>query len=132
MRSRFLLMVFVLLSSSPVFSGDITKSRTVEEFFKEKTALRVAADAIETYKTTLTQMSEQVIKQAESLAKKENRTTILDRDIQRATDDVFRRSPRTVAELMEKIKQLSIIDLAALSNQIKAYGDDLLNDKKKK
>ena len=53
-------------------------------------------------------------------------------DIQRATDDVFRRSPLTVAELMEKIKQLSIIDLAALSNQIKAYGDDLLNDKKKK
>ena len=132
MRSRFLLMVFVLLSSSPVFSGDITKSRTVEEFFKEKTALRVAADAIETYKTTLTQMSEQVIKQAESLAKKENRTTILDRDIQRATDDVFRRSPLTVAELMEKIKLLSIIDLAALSNQVKAYGDDLLETKKKK
>jgi histone H3/H4 len=132
MRSRFLLMAFVLLSSSPVFSGDITKSRTVEEFFKEKTALRVAADAIETYKTTLTQMSEQVIKQAEALAKKENRTTILDRDIQRATDDVFRRSPLTVAELMEKIKQLSIIDLAALSNQVKAYGDDLLETKKKK
>ena len=132
MRSRFLLMVFVLLSSSPVFSGDITKSRTVEEFFKEKTALRVAADAIETYKTTLTKMSEEVIKQAEALAKKENRTTILDRDIQRATDDVFRRSPLTVAELMEKIKQLSIIDLAALSNQVKAYGDDLLETKKKK
>ena len=132
MRSRFLLMVFVLLSSSPVFSGDITKSRTVEEFFKEKTALRVAADAIETYKTTLTKMSEEVIKQAEALAKKENRTTILDRDIQRATDDVFRRSPLTVAELMEKIKLLSIIDLAALSNQVKAYGDDLLETKKKK
>ena len=132
MRSRFLLMAFVLLSSSPAFSGDITKSRTVEEFFKEKTALRVAADAIETYKTTLTKMSKEVIKQAEALAKKENRTTILDRDIQRATDDVFRRSPLTVAELMEKIKQLSIIDLAALSNQVKAYGDDLLETKKKK
>ncbi len=132
MRSRFLLMAFVLLSSSPVFSGDITKSRTVEEFFKEKTKLRVAQEAIETYKTTLTKMSEQVIQQAETRAKEDNRTTILDRDIQRATDDVFRRSPLTVAELMEKIKQLSIIDLAALSNQIKAYGDDLLNDKKKK
>ena len=132
MRSRFLLMAFVLLSSSPVFSGDITKSRTVEEFFKEKTKLRVAQEAIETYKTTLTKMSEQVIQQAETRAKEDNRTTILDRDIQRATDDVFRHSPLTVAELMEKIKQLSIIDLAALSNQIKAYGDDLLNDKKKK
>lgn len=132
MRSRFLLMAFVLLSSSPVFSGDITKSRTVEEFFKEKTKLRVAQDAIETYKTTLTKMSEEVIKHAEARAQEDNRTTILDRDIQRATDDVFRRSPLTVAELMEKIKQLSIIDLAALSNQIKAYGDDLLNDKKKK
>jgi histone H3/H4 len=132
MRSRFLLMAFVLLSSSPVFSGDITKSRTVEEFFKEKTKLRVAQEAIETYKTTLTKMSEQVIQQAETRAKEDNRTTILDRDIQRATDDVFRRSPLTVAELMEKIKQLSIIDLAALSNQVKAYGDDLLETKKKK
>ena len=132
MRSRFLLMAFVLLSSSPVFSGDITKSRTVEEFFKEKTKLRVAQEAIETYKTTLTKMSEQVIQQAETRAKEDNRTTILDRDIQRATDDVFRRSPLTVAELMEKIKQLSIIDLAALSNQVKAYGDDLLDTKKKK
>jgi len=125
-------MAFVLLSSSPVFSGDITKSRTVEEFFKEKTKLRVAQEAIETYKTTLTKMSEQVIQQAETRAKEDNRTTILDRDIQRATDDVFRRSPLTVAELMEKIKQLSIIDLAALSNQVKAYGDDLLETKKKK
>lgn len=132
MRSRFLLMAFVLLSSSPVFSGDITKSRTVEEFFKEKTKLRVAQEAIETYKTTLTKMSEQVIQQAETRAKEDNRTTILDRDIQRATDDVFRRSPLTVAELMEKIKLLSIIDLAALSNQVKAYGDDLLETKKKK
>ena len=132
MRSRFLLMAFVLLSSSPVFSADITKSRTVEEFFKEKTKLRVAQEAIETYKTTLTKMSEQVIQQAETRAKEDNRTTILDRDIQRATDDVFRRSPLTVAELMEKIKQLSIIDLAALSNQVKAYGDDLLETKKKK
>jgi histone H3/H4 len=132
MRSRFLLMAFVFFPPprfSPATSPSPAPSKSSSRK-KPNSAWR--QDAIETYKTTLTKMSEQVIKQAESRAKEENRTTILDRDIQRATDDVFRRSPLTVAELMEKIKQLSIIDLAALSNQVKAYGDDLLETKKKK
>ena len=124
-------MTSVLLSTSLVYSGDVTKSRTIEEFFKEKTQLRVAQEAVETYKTSLNQLSAQVIQKAEALAKKENRTTILDRDIQQAADDVFRRSPLTVAELMEKITQLSIIDLTNLSNKVKAYAEDLLKQKKK-
>ena len=124
-------MTSVLLSTSLVYSGDVTKSRTIEEFFKEKTQLRVSQEAVETYKSSLTQLSAQVIQKAETLAKKENRTTILDRDIQQAADEVFRRSPMTVAELMEKITQLSIIDLTNLSNKVKAYAEDLLKQKKK-
>ena len=131
MRFCFITMTSVLLSTSLVYSGDVTKSRTVEEFFKEKTHLRVSQEAVETYKSSLNQLSAQVIQKAEALAKKENRTTILDRDIQQAADDVFRRSPLTVAELMEKITQLSIIDLSGLSNKVKAYAEDLLKQKKK-
>ena len=124
-------MTSVFLSTSLVYSGDVTKSRTLEDFFKEKTQLRVSQEAVETYKSSLNQLSTQVIQKAEALAKKENRTTILDRDIQQAADDVFRRSPLTVAELMEKITQLSIIDLTTLSNKVKAYAEDLLKQKKK-
>lgn len=128
-------MLTLLVSSGAIapmaFAGDVTKSRTVEEFFKENTQLRVAQEAIESYKTSLNQTSVQVIKKAEALAQKENRTTILDRDIKQATDDVFRRAPIAVAELMEKIAQLSIIDLTDLSNKVKAYADKLLAEKKK-
>ena len=131
MRFSFLTMISLFLSTSLVYSGDVTKSRTIEEFFKEKTQLRVAQEAIETYKSSLNQLSAQVIQKAEALAKKENRATILDRDIQQAADDVFRRSPLTVAELMEKITQLSIIDLTNLSNKVKAYVEDLLRQKKR-
>jgi len=38
--------------------------------------------------------------------------------------------PMTVKELMEKVKLLSIIDLAELSNQVKAYGEELLEKRK--
>ena len=124
-------MTSVFLSTSLVYSGDVTKSRTLEDFFKEKTQLRVSQEAVETYKSSLNQLSTQVIQKAEALAKKENRTTILDLDIQQAADDVFRRSPLTVAELMEKTTQLSIIDLTTLSNKVKAYAEDLLRQKKK-
>jgi histone H3/H4 len=126
MRFISFTLIFTLLVPSFVMAGDVTKSRTIEEFFKENTKLRVAQEAIEAYKVSLNQTSILVIKKAESLAQGENRTTILDRDIKKATDEVFRRSPITVAELMEKISLLSIIELTDLSKKVKAYADELL------
>lgn len=128
---KLLLSLFILfISSSTSYSEDITKTRTIEQFFKEKTELRVATGAIESYKDSLNEISTQVIKRAEELANKDNRKTIMERDIDQATEEVFRQAPMTIAELMEKIKLLSIIDLAELANQVDTYAEELKKTQK--
>ena len=123
----FLLILFTF--STLTFSEDIAKTRTVERFFKERTDLRIAADAVQSYIVSLNEVSTQVIEKATELAKEDNRKTILKRDVDQATEEVFRKAPMTISELIEKIKLLSIIDLAELTNQVNVYGDELLESK---
>ena len=130
LKTLFILPILLFVSSIP-FAQDVTRSRTIEDFFKANSSLRVSKGAVEAYKTALNQMSVQVIKKATKLAKKGNRRTVLERDITQAADDVFRRSPISVAEIMEKITQLPMIDLVELTNQVNAYGNKLLKKKKK-
>ena len=74
-------------------------------------------------------MSEKVISTASKLVKDDNRKTVLERDIIKASDDTFRRAPMTVDEILEKVKLLSIIELANFNKKINAYGDELLRNK---
>jgi len=120
-----------LIFATPVLlAQDITKVRSIEQFFRKNTELRVSGEAVEAYKTTLNELSLKVLKKAETLVKKNKRKTILGRDIDKAADDVLRRSPISVSEIMEKITQLPMIDMVELNNQIKTYGDKLLEEKK--
>ncbi len=121
-----------IFSASFIRAGDITSTRSVKQFFKGNTDLRIAVDSIDLYKSLLNELSQKVIERAAKLAKGDNRTTVLKRDIDQASDEIFGKLPLTVAELMEKIKLLSIVDLTELSNQVKTYGDELLKNKKKK
>ena len=124
------LVILFLFTFSPLaFSEDITKTRTVKEFFKERTDLQIATDAVNSYIASLNEISTDVILKAAELAKRENRKTVLKRDVDKATEEVFRKDPMTVSELMEKIKLLSIINLAKLTKQVNAYGDELLQNK---
>lgn len=126
-----LFLISVFFSHSPAFAQDITATKTVKEFFKANTTLRVAKEAAENYKASLNEMSLKVIQRATELAREDNRKTVLDRDISQASDEVFGKVPMTIKDLMGKIKLLSIIDLAELSNKIKAYGEELLENRKK-
>ena len=128
---RLLFIVMGIFICSLLFAADreITSTRTVKEYFKSKTDLRVAVNAIDLYKSFLNYISQNVVNRAVQLAKGYKRSTILDRDVTKASDEVLRRTPATVAELMTHIKELSIVDLTELTNQINAYGDELLKKK---
>lgn len=130
MKKIILFLTLILLPWSLAFAGDITSSRAVKEFFREQTKLRIAEDSIEAYKATLNEMSLKVIQRAAYLSKEDKRKTVLQRDIEQATEEIFRRAPMNVDELMGKIKQLSIIELVELNKKIKEYNDQLLEEKK--
>ena len=130
MKRIFLLSTVILFFSSAAFAGDITSSRAIKEFFKEQTTLRIAEDSIENYKATLNELSLKVIQRCIELVKKDKRKTILKRDVEQASEEVFRRAPMNIDEIMEKIKPLSIIELAELNKKIKAYADELLEQRK--
>jgi len=129
LTKTFALTLSLALVPLTLLAKDITRSRTIQEFFKENTHLRVSKKSVETYKTTLNEMSLKVIQRATTLAEKAKRQTILKEDLIQAADDVFRRSPISVSELKEKIDLLSNIELSKLANQIKAKRDDLLENK---
>jgi len=131
MKKIILLLTILLSFSSLAFGEDITSSRAIKEFFSEYTKLRIAGKSIEAYKTTLNQLSQKVIQRAQQLAKEDQRKTVLERDIEQASEEVFRQAPMTISELMEKIEQLSIIELVALNKKIKAYNEELLQNNKK-
>jgi len=121
-------LFFILILPSAVFAAEVSRSQIIEGFFKESSDLRISKDIIETYKQSLNDVSLKVIQEATMLAKKDKRKTVLNRDVVQATDNIFRRSPIEVSEIMEKITQLSIIELARLNKQLKNYSDKLLTD----
>lgn len=129
MKKTILLLTILLSFCSLAFAEDITSSRAIKEFFGEHTELRIAGKSIEAYKATLNELSQKVIQKAQELAKEDKRKTVLERDIEEASEEVFRRAPMTISELMEKIKQLSIIKLVDLNKKIKAYNEELQNNK---
>ncbi len=124
-------VIIILFNCTLVFARDVTSTRAIKEFFKEQTKLNIADNSVESYKATLNNLSRQVIKRAAELAKKDKRKTVLLRDIDQASEEVFRRAPMNVSELMEKIKQLSIIELVEFNKKIKAYIAKLLENNKK-
>ena len=129
MRKTIFLLSVILIGYSIAFALDITSTRAIEEYFKEHTKLRIAADAVETYKTTLNGLTTAIIKRAEELAHAAKRKTVLKRDVEQASEEILRQAPMDVKELMSKIKQLSIIELADLTNQVKKYSEELLEQK---
>ena len=131
MKTLFLSVIFFWVSSGFIFaeSKDVTATKTVKNFFKANTDLKIAQDASEDYKQALNALSLKVIKRASELARLEDKKTVLARHLKQASDEVFRRSPMTISELMEKIKLLSIIDLAELTKQVQVYGQELMQQR---
>lgn len=132
MKKITLFSLILLFFTSQALAEEVTTTKTVRIFFKENTNLRVAKESAQTYKATLNELSLKVIQRATKIAKQDKRKTVLERDIIKASEQVFRRSPMNVKELMEKIKQLSIIELVALNKKVKKYGEELIERKKEK
>jgi len=130
MKTLFLTLtsfLFLILAvASTASAEEVTRPKTIKNFFKANTELRVSEGAATAYHTTLNALSLNVIQKAQALAREEDRKTILERDIAQASDQVFRRAPLNVSELMEKINQLSIIELSELTNHVKIYQEALL------
>ncbi len=108
------------------FAADVSRIRTIDEFFRENTNLRISEEAVREYQTILNDLTQKVLKQSEVFVAEDERKTIKPRDIVRSSDQVLRRSPLDVPEIMQKIKQLSIIELARLTSEVSRYSESLL------
>jgi len=124
----FIVLCLCLIHSSPALAGDVARPRTIEEFFKENSNLRISQASVQDYQATLNTLTRQVLTRAEELVLEDERKTIKKRDIAQASSDVLRRSPVEVPELMEKVTQLSIIELVELTKQVNTYSESLLEN----
>ena len=72
-----------------------------------------------------------ITKLSEKLAKKEGMKTIMPVHLDKATEEILRRGPLTVDEILQKIEPLTIIELSGLAKKIKKMADELLKPKSK-
>lgn len=114
----------------PQKKPSITKPYTVEKFMKSITTLRISADVYEDFIRTLDELSGEIAKLSQTLAKKEGMKTIMPVHLKKASDEILRRGPLTVDELLKKIKPLTIIQLSDLAKKIKKMAEDLLKPKR--
>ena len=86
---------------------EITKPATVKGFLKGSTSLRVGEEAITAMFNGINQTASDIVKKADSLCQAENRTTILDRDINQAFNTIgggVDNSPEGIFKAVEKME----------------------------
>ena len=115
----------------PAQKRPVTRPSTLEKFMKELTTLRVSADVYGDFIRTLNELVTSITKLSEKIAKKEGMKTIMPVHLDKATEEILRRGPLTVDEILQKIESLTIIELSALAKKIKKMADELLKPKSK-
>ena len=72
------------------------RETTARAFLKDRTGLRVADDAVELFVTHFTTMAEAVAATAAELAEGDDRTTVLERDVDAAFNDFLQSGPQAL------------------------------------
>lgn len=114
----------------PKQKKSVTKLYTLGQFMKTTTNLKISEDTIEDLIRTLDEIVTKITGLSEKFAAAEKRKTIMPHDLEQALDEILRRGPLTVDELLQKIEPLSIIELSQLTKKIKQKADELLKPKR--
>lgn len=99
---------------------------------KSVTKLKISDNVLEDLIRTLNELVTKITKASEEFTKKEKRKTIMPVDLEKSLDEILRRGPLTVDELLKKIEPLTIIELSQLAKKIKKRADDLLKPSQKR
>lgn len=110
----------------PKKTVSVTKPFTLATFMKQTTTLKISTDVLEDFVTALNELVIKITKSSETYAIKEERKTLMPPDLEQALDEILKRCPLTVDELLQKIEPLSIIELSSLAKKLKQKADDLL------
>ena len=103
-----------------------TRPNTLENFMHKVTKLNISDNAIDDFIRALDDLVTRITKQSAKLATGHDRKTIMPADLAKALDEILRRGPLSVDELLKKIKPLTVVELSELSKAIKKMAQDLL------
>ena len=101
--------------------GGITRRNTVEQYLKATLDLRISPEAIETYLGAINQLAERLARQAAELAKGEQRTTLLDRDVTAAFQALAGAGQADPPGVFSAIDKLTTDQLAQLINLVQDW-----------
>ena len=73
------------------------RETTARTFLKDRTKMRVGDDAVELFVTHFTTMAEAVALSAAELAQQDERTTVLERDVDAAFNEFLRAGPQVLS-----------------------------------
>lgn len=100
-------------------SGPPVRTTTLRNHLKEATDLRVSADAAERLTTLLVAQLDQITQHAKTAATLDERTTILDRDIDHAFDQWLQTAAPSLLTSTAMLKALNGLSNDALTDLIK-------------
>ena len=101
------------------------RSTTVNRFLKERTGLRVGADATDLLTEILTTAAEQVADRAQQLATAESRSTLMARDVQAGFEAFLRTAGPALLSTDTIHAAIDGIDNEALTELINRLRDDV-------
>ena len=99
---------------------------------KTQTKLKISDNVLEDLIHTLDDLVTKITKTSEKFAGKEKRKTIMPQDLEKSIEEILRKGPLTVDELLQKIEPLTIVELSQLAKKIKKRADELLKPSQKR
>lgn len=100
---------------------NLIKLNTINSYVKQILKMRISKTAANTLVTRFNDLLKTILKEGQQLAKKENRNTIMPRDIDTAIEDNLGKKHLVWDEVFTEIKHLNAIDLGNLSKAILKY-----------
>lgn len=106
---------------------DLIKLNTIKSYVNDVLDMRISKSAADRTQGSFNALMKAVFREAVTLAKADNRTTIMPQDTNAAIDKVIEKKNLTPADLAKEINKLSAVDLGELVKSI----DKIISDRKR-
>jgi hypothetical protein len=103
----------------------VTRLTTLEAFVKSRTSLVIRRTGLEFLLSELNSLVGSITNWAAELAAQNERTTILLEDFEQAVEIILHRESLTIDELLAKIEELPVTDIAKLSRRVRDRAEEI-------
>lgn len=100
---------------------DLIKDGTIRSYAKDVLDIRISTTAVDNVRTRFNDIIKTVMREAMNTAKKEDRSTIMPRDIDEQLEANLGKKNLSIDDIVDQIKRLNAIEIGALVKSVNQY-----------